>query len=71
MEAAMPMTANLLVALCEQNAHSIREELKLIEAGDLKVQLRGDDITATENLRLRANLGRLLQIIEAWGCQPD
>jgi|KBSMisStandDraft_5_1062788.scaffolds.fasta_scaffold10804_2 hypothetical protein len=63
----MPMSANLVVALCEQNAHSIREELHLIEAGDVKIMLRGDDVSDTEALRLRTNLGRLLEIIEAFG----
>jgi len=67
MESPVSMTAKLVVALCAQNAHSIREELKLIEAGDLKIQLRGEDITEKENARLRANLGRLLEIINGFG----
>jgi len=61
------MSPTLLVALCEQNAHSIREELHLIEAGDVKILLRGEDVSDTEALRLRTNLGRLLEIIEAFG----
>jgi len=40
-EVPMRMTANKIVALCELNAHSIREELMLIDAGDLKIHLRG------------------------------
>jgi len=65
----MRMTANKVVALCELNAHSIREELMLIDAGDLKIHLRGEDITDRESLRLRTNLGRPLEILN--GCAGD
>jgi hypothetical protein len=64
----MTMTANRVVSLCEMNAHSIREELMLIDAGDLKIHLRGEDISERESLRLRTNLGRLLEIVDACGC---
>ena len=67
----MRMTANKVVALCELNAHSIREELMLIDAGDLKIHLRGEDITERENLRLRTNLGRLLEIADGCGSECD
>jgi hypothetical protein len=68
----MQMNAKLLVALCHQNAHSIREELHLIEAGDVKILLRGEDVSDREAQRLRTNLGRLLEIIHAFGgTAPD
>jgi hypothetical protein len=64
----MPMTANKVVALCELNAHSIREELSLLDAGDLQITLKGEDITERESLRLRTNLTRLLEIVDGCGC---
>lgn len=62
------LTAERVVALCELNAHSIREELILMDAGELKIHLRGEDVTEKENLRLRANLSRLLEIVEGCRC---
>jgi len=63
---AATMTPNRLVALCEQNAHIHREVLRLIEAGELKIFLRGEDVTDVERVRIRNNLGRELEIIEAF-----
>ena len=67
----MTMTIERAVVLCEQNAHIHREVLGLIDAGELKIILRGEDITAVERVRIENNLGRELQIIEAfnghWG----
>lgn len=67
----MTMTANRLVALCEQNAHIHREVLRLIDAGELKIFLRGEDVTETERVRVRNNLGRELEIIKAFGGHCD
>jgi len=60
------MSANRVVALCEQNAHVHREVLALTDAGELKILLRGKDVTEIERVRVRNNLGRELEIIEAF-----
>ena len=65
----MSMNANLVVALCSQNAQVLEEVINMIEADELKIIVRGEDITAVERTRIRTNLGRLLQIIEAF--EPD
>jgi len=67
----MAMSANHVVALCEQNAHVHREVLALIDTGELKILLRGEDVTEIERVRVRNNLGRELEIIEAFAgdCQ--
>jgi len=67
----MTMTANRLVALCEQNAHIHREVLGLIDAGELKIILRGEDVTDIERVRIVNNLGRELEIIEGFGSHCD
>ena len=67
----MTMSIKHAVALCEQNAHIHREVLELIDAGELKIILRGEDITDIERVRIRNNLGRELQIIEAFGGGGD
>jgi len=63
----MTITLKRAVVLCEQNAHIHREVLDLIDAGELKIILRGEDITDIERVRIENNLGRELQIIEAFG----
>ena len=67
----MTMTIKQAAALCEQNAHIHREVLGLIDAGELKIILRGDDVTDIERVRIRNNLGRELQIIGALGGHGD
>ena len=67
----MTITIKRAVVLCEQNAHIHREVLHLIDAGELKIILRGEDITDIERVRIENNLGRELQIIEAFGGHSD
>ena len=61
----MSITIKRAVLLCHQNAHIHRDVLALIDAGELKIILRGEDITDIERVRIEHNLGRDLQIIEA------
>jgi hypothetical protein len=65
----MSMTANRVVALCEQAAYFLSEDLSLIDGGDLKLQLFGADVTDEQAERMRANLARLQEIID--GCGGD
>lgn len=53
------MAANRVTALCEQAAHFLREDLTLIESGDLKLQLFGADVMEEQAERMRAHLARL------------
>ena len=64
----MAMTANRVVALCEQAAYFLREDLTLIECGALKLQLFGTDVTDEQAGRMRARLAFLEEIIEGCGC---
>jgi len=65
----MSMTANRVVALCEQAAYFLSEDLSLIDGGDLKLHLFGADVTEEQAERMRANLARLQEIID--GCGAD
>jgi hypothetical protein len=65
----MNLSANRVVALCEQAAYFLREDLHLIEGGDLKCQLFGADVTEEEANRLREILARLQEVID--GCRRD
>ena len=67
----MAMTFKRAAMLCEQNAHIHREVLSLIDAGELKIILRGEDITEIERVRIQNNLNRELQLIEAFGGRGD
>ena len=71
LELTMTITIKRAVVLVEQNAHIHREVLNLIDAGELKIILRGEDITDIERVRIENNLGRELQIIEAFGGHSD
>ena len=64
----MTMTANRVVALCEQAAYFLREDLNLLEAGQLKLQLFGADVTEQHADRMKAHLSRLQEIIDGCGC---
>ena len=64
----MTMTANRVVALCEQAAYFLLEDLTLIETGDLKLQMFGTDVSEDQAERMRANLSRLQEIIDGCGC---
>ena len=64
----MTMPANRVVALCEQNAYFLREDLALIEAGDLKLLLFGADVTEEQADRMRASISRLQEIVDGCGC---
>jgi hypothetical protein len=64
----MTMVANRVVALCEQAAYFLREDLTLIESGDLKLQLFGADVTEEQATRMRASLSRLQEIVDGCGC---
>lgn len=64
----MSMTANRVVALCEQAAYFLREDLTLIESGGLKLQMFGTDVTEEQATRMKANVARLEEIIEGCGC---
>ena len=63
----MTLTPNRVVALCEQAAYYLREDLHLIEGGDLTFQLFGADVTDEEANRMRAILARLQEIIDGYG----
>jgi hypothetical protein len=64
----MTMTANRVTALCEQASYFLREDLTLIEAGHLKLELFGSDVTVEQANRMKANLSRLEEIIDGCGC---
>ncbi|MCL6730325.1 hypothetical protein [Sphingomonas hankyongi] len=64
----MPMTAERVVELCRQNAAVVREDIALMEAGRLKFQALGSDATREQIARMKANLSRLQEIIDACGC---
>jgi hypothetical protein len=63
----MQMSPNRVVALCEQAAYFLREDLSLMESGDLKLLLFGADVTEEQAERMRANLWRLQEIIDGCG----
>ena len=65
----MTMSANRVVALCEQAAYYLGEDLTLIESGHLKIELYGTDVTEEQAARMRANLLRLQEIVD--GCGSD
>jgi hypothetical protein len=64
----MTMEANRVVALCEQVAYFLREDLTLIDADHLRLQLFGADVTQEQADRMTTNLSRLEEIIEGCGC---
>lgn len=64
----MTLTANRVTALCEQASYFLREDLNLIEAGHLKLELFGSDVTEEQANRMKANLARLQEIIDGCGC---
>jgi hypothetical protein len=63
----MQISPNRVLALCEQAAYFLREDLSLIENGDLKLVLFGADVTDEQADRMRANLSRLQEIIDGCG----
>jgi|1186.fasta_scaffold23976_2 hypothetical protein len=67
----MAMTANRVVALCEQAAYFLREDLSLIDDGSVKFELFGADVTEEQAGRMRANLSRLEEVIEGCGCHCE
>jgi hypothetical protein len=64
----MTMTANSVVALCEQGAYYIREDLNLAESGKLKFQMMGVDVTDEYIARMKSVLSRLQDIVDGCGC---
>jgi len=65
----MTMAANRVVQLCDQSAALIREDLKLIESGAIKIVAANDaDVSDEQIAHLRANLSRLQEIIDGCGC---
>ena len=62
----MTMIANRVVALCEQNAYVLREDLALMQSGQLRLLLLDADVTDEYAKRLGKNLQRLEEVIE--GC---
>ena len=64
----MPMKEYRVVALCEQAAYFLREDLNLVEGGNLTFALFGTDVTDEHAGRMRATLSRLDEIIEGCGC---
>ena len=65
------MPANRVIALCEQAAYFLREDLALIESGDLKLRLFDADVTDEQAGRMKANLSRLEEIIDGCGCHCE
>lgn len=70
-EINMNMTANSVVALCEQGAYYIREDLKLAESGKLKFQMMGTDVTDEYVARMKSVLSRLQEIVDGCGCHCE
>lgn len=64
----MTMPANKVIALCEQGAHYIREDLTRAESGRLKFQLMGSDVTDEYIARMKSVLSRLQDIVDGCGC---
>ena len=64
----MAMTADRVVKLCEQGATAIREDMALIEAGQLTFQSPLGDVTPAHLARMRAALSCLQDIIDGCGC---
>lgn len=65
----MTMTANSIVALCEQGVYYIREDLKLAETGQLKFVLMDSDVSDEYIARMKSVASRLQEIID--GCARD
>ena len=61
----MAMNAAQILELCRTNANVLSEDLSLMEAGRLKLLALGADATREQMARLRANLSRLQQIMDA------
>ena len=62
------MTANRVVALCERNANVLIEDIALINSGHLTIEIFGADASKEQAKRMRENLARLDEIIDACGC---
>lgn len=54
-----------LVELLSANASILKEDVTHLEAGTFKFQAFGVDVTNEQAARLRANLSRLEQVIQA------
>jgi hypothetical protein len=55
------------VNLLSLNAYVLREDLALMESGFVKCQSFGTNVTVEQAERLRANLSRLQEVIDAFG----
>lgn len=55
------------VDLLSQNAYVLREDLALMESGFIQCLALGVNATGEQVARLKANLSRLLEVIEAFG----
>jgi len=61
----MPVEPARVVELLYENASILKEDVTHLEAGTFKFQAFGVDVTKEQAARLRANLSRLEQVIEA------
>lgn len=59
------MESARVVELLSKNASILKEDVKHLEAGSFKFQAFGVDVTKEQAARLKANLSRLEQVIEA------
>lgn len=64
------MDSAQIVTLLAKNAYVLREDIDLMEAGVIKVQAIGADVTTDHASRLKGNLGRLREILD-WYVEMD
>jgi hypothetical protein len=61
----VPVEFARVVELLSENALILKEDVKHLEAGTFKFQAFGVDVTKEQAARLKANLSRLEQVIDA------
>jgi len=61
----MPVKPARVVELLSENASILKEDVTHLETGTFKFQAFGVDVTKEQAARLRANLSRLEQVIDA------
>ena len=61
------MNVSLVLELLSQNACVLREDVSLMETGFVRCDAFGADVTREQTARLKGNLSRIEEIIDAFG----
>jgi hypothetical protein len=61
----VPVDPATVIELLSKNASILREDVTHLEAGTFKFQAFGVDVTNEQAARLKANLSRLEEVIDA------